>query len=137
MDLLVTRPRVRAMFAMACKNETSINSGESIIDAVKLIEQKDFMNQVESIGINCTAPEYISELLRKIRPHTNKLIVVYPNSGEKFNPKKIGWEKGDNKIFNEDDGLKAWGEITMEWRRLGANIIGGCCQIMPCHIKKL
>ena len=95
MNLLPTRPRVRAMFTMACNSETTINSGESLVDCIKVIEQKDLLNQVEAIGINCTAPAYVSELLRNIRPHTNKLIAVYPNSGEKYEPTKFGWEEGD------------------------------------------
>lgn len=74
------------MMVMACNSETTINSGESLIECIQLIEEKDQLNQIEAIGINCTAPEYISELIRNIRPLTDKLIAVYPNSGEKYEP---------------------------------------------------
>ena len=95
------------------------------------------MNQIEAIGINCTAPEYISEMLRSIRPLTNKLLIVYPNSGEKYEPTRFGWEEGDTKIFDDDEGLQAFANLSVEWRKLGANIIGGCCRILPEHIKKI
>ena len=92
---------------------------------------------LQAIGINCTAPEYISELLRNIRPHTDKLIAIYPNSGEKYEPTKFGWEEGDTKCYDANGGLQAFAELSLEWRKLGANIIGGCCRILPIHIKKL
>jgi len=41
LDLLPTRPNVKAFMTMACNSETTINSGESLLECIEMIEQKD------------------------------------------------------------------------------------------------
>lgn len=55
--------------------------GENISEAAAAAAASD---QVVAVGINCTQPEYISNLLRNISDDIKrkKSIVVYPNSGE-------------------------------------------------------
>ena len=36
------------------------------------------------IGVNCTAPEFVADLIREIRAHTEKPVAVYPNLGETY-----------------------------------------------------
>ena len=42
--MLPTRPGVKAMMTMACNSESTLNSGESIIDCIQMIEEKDELN---------------------------------------------------------------------------------------------
>ena len=67
--------------------------------------------------------------------NTTRLIAVYPNSGEKWVSEKKIWLEGEGDYYNPEPTLMA--NISLEWRKLGANIIGGCCKITPDHISKI
>ena len=113
--------------SLSCKDGSSINDGTSIKEAAALI--KDEPN-IFAIGINCTAPKYISSLVTALKSAVgNKKIIVYPNSGESYNAKSKTWVKNSNPI--------AFAEMTSEWIELGADIVGGCCRIGPTHIKNI
>lgn len=46
--------------------------------------------KISHIGINCTAPQYVEQLLQSAQLSTNKNqkpYVIYPNSGEIYNAK--------------------------------------------------
>ena len=81
------------------------------------------------MGVNCTAPRYIPTLVRTIRSATSKPIVVYPNSGEIYNPDRRCWE-----------GTATSVEFAAEaeyWYASGARLIGGCCRTTPDYITAL
>jgi homocysteine S-methyltransferase len=82
--------------------------------------------QVVALGVNCTAPQYVNALIENLRPATDKAIVVYPNSGEHFDPDTKCWQ-GHTDPF-------ACAEAAVGWRERGASIIGGCCRMGPEHI---
>jgi homocysteine S-methyltransferase len=77
---------------------------------------------------NCTRPEYIGPLLRQMRNHTDKPLLAYPNSGERY-----------------DAGAKRWlgaaaasiAEQACHWHAEGARLIGGCCRTTPDDIRAL
>jgi hypothetical protein len=46
---------------------------------------------VVSVGVNCTRPEYITSLLQSMRDHTDKPLLVYPNSGEHYDARTRQW----------------------------------------------
>jgi homocysteine S-methyltransferase len=73
------------------------------------------------VGINCTAPKFISGLLTAAPGVT----VVYPNSGEAWDARRQVW------TGRRSDRIE---ELAPEWRRLGARIIGGCCRTTPATI---
>lgn len=54
---------------------------------------------------------------------------MYPNSGEAYNAKSKTWLG-----ISEP---KSFVEMTKEWLKLGADIIGGCCRIGPEHISRM
>ena len=116
-----------AWVTFSCKDATHINDGTKIQDCVALF--KNHLN-VFAFGVNCTAPEHISGLIKTIKSTSwNKKIVIYPNSGLVYNPISKTWQ-----------GLaspQAFVEKAKEWVNLGADIIGGCCQIGPKHIASI
>jgi len=80
--------------------------------------------------VNCTAPQYISGLIRAIKGSIDdKKIVVYANSGEAYNAETKTWSN----VAEPDSFVN----MTKEWLELGADIIGGCCRIGPNHIRQL
>lgn len=113
--------------SFSCKNGEQINDGTPITEAAILFKNH---TTIFAIGVNCTAPKYISNLIQQIKANCgNKKILVYPNSGEVYDAQTKTWNgNSDPKIFFS---------MSKEWLRLGADIIGGCCRIGPKHIQSL
>ena len=114
-----------AWVSFSCKDEHHLNDGTKIEECVSLFASHP---KVFAIGVNCTAPKYISGLIKTIKANSkSKKIVVYPNSGEIYNAESKTWlGLSDPKLFVA---------MTKEWIELGADILGGCCRIGPDHIK--
>ncbi|MDN3203349.1 homocysteine S-methyltransferase [Algoriphagus sediminis] len=113
--------------SFSCKSGSEINDGTQIELAIELFRDHP---AVFAIGVNCTKPKYISELIKRIKKgNTGKRIIVYPNSGEAFNATNKTW------MGTADPNLFV--EMAKEWIDLGADIIGGCCRIGPGHISQL
>ena len=75
--------------------------------------------QIEAIGVNRTASKDIPEIIKTIKGETDRPIIIYP--------------RADDVIKDPD----MFAELTVQWRELGASIIGGCCHIGPEHIAKI
>lgn len=116
-----------AWVSFSCKDAQYINDGTSIKDCVAFLREHP---NVFAIGVNCTAPKYISGLIKNIKSEIgNKKIIVYPNSGEVYDAKSKTWHGLSDPIL--------FSQIMKEWINIGADIIGGCCRIGPNHIKIL
>jgi len=113
--------------SFSCKDEFHINDGTPIKDCVNILS--DHPN-VFSIGVNCTAPEYITGLVKSIkRKIKNKRIIVYPNSGDVYDAKSKTWSRSLDSISIQT--------MVKEWIKLGVDIIGGCCGIGPEQIRTI
>lgn len=124
-DLLETTPEMPAWISFACRDGESINDGTSITRCVRLFSD---LPQVVAIGINCTSPEYLASLILRIREAApGKEIVVYPNSGEIYDPVGKRWAGTSDPID--------FGSAARTWYASGARLIGGCCRIGPVHIR--
>jgi homocysteine S-methyltransferase len=116
-----------AWVSFSCKDEQHLNDGTEIGECVALLAKHP---NVLAIGANCTAPKYISGLIKSIKvSNWDKKIVVYPNSGEAYNASSKTWlgVSEPNLFVN----------MAKEWIELGAEIVGGCCRIGPDHINRL
>ena len=60
LQLLKTRPLAKAWISVICNSEHTLNSGETVEDFAKLIEEEDVNGQVEAIGANCTQLDFIT-----------------------------------------------------------------------------
>jgi len=127
LDLLKSTPGKYAWMSFSCKDEKHISDGTPIAKCVDLVQGID---QVVAIGINCTAPRYISSLVGEIvnRGFT-KPVVVYPNSGEIYDSSQKSWE-------GQSDFLQ-FETACIDWYKEGAGLIGGCCRTGPQHIKAM
>ena len=116
-----------AWISFSCKDEHHLNDGTAINECTTIIANHP---KVFAVGVNCTAPKYISGLIRSLKKSSgSKRIVVYPNSGEVYNAETKSW------MGLSDPGVFA--EMAKEWMELGSDIIGGCCRIGPEHIKSI
>jgi homocysteine S-methyltransferase len=122
--LMDETPDVWAWISFSCVEGMRLADGNALADAVRAADGRP---NVAAIGVNCTAPERIADLIRVLRDHTDKPIVVYPNSGEIFDPTGKRWT-GD---------AHDWVGSAAEWIRLGAAGVGGCCRTGPEDIARL
>jgi homocysteine S-methyltransferase len=126
LHLLTDTPDTFAWFSFSCRDGEHINDGTPITRCASLLAGR---NQVAAIGINCTPPRFIPDLIRAVAGVTDKPIVVYPNSGETYDPLSNRW-LGES-VPSE------FGTYSREWRKLGAGLIGGCCRTIPAHIRQI
>ena len=105
----------------SCKAGSQTNAGQSFTEAVSLAKN------AMAVGINCTAPELITDLL--LSAEGIKPFVVYPNSGRSWNAKTKEWEGSSQAGFDD--------LLVKSWISAGAQIIGGCCGIGADEILNL
>jgi homocysteine S-methyltransferase len=105
----------------SCKAGNETNAGQDFQSAV------DLAQNAMAVGINCTKPELINDLLRSAK--SNKPYVVYPNSGRV-------WD-AENKVWTGSAAVGFSNELIRQWAEAGAEIIGGCCGIGAVEIAAL
>ncbi|MHB1020961.1 MAG: homocysteine S-methyltransferase [Acidobacteriaceae bacterium] len=125
-QILHTFPTIGAWISFSCRDGLHTSHGELVAEAAAALDKEP---QVVAIGVNCTAPEHIASLIRQIRQHTAKPIVVYPNSGE-------GWDAGQ-RCWIPRPGLMDFGALAQEWQAAGADWIGGCCRTGPEQVRQI
>ena len=116
-----------AWVSFSCKDGKHISDGTLIGKCAALFANHP---KVFAIGVNCTSPQYVSELIKSIKTESNeKKIVVYPNSGAIYLEERKTWSGLSNAFACE--------QMVKEWMDLGADLIGGCCGIGPQQIKAM
>ncbi len=79
---------------------------------------------VVAVGVNCCSPQDADAAVPLAARVTGKPVVVYPNSGEGWDPAARAWTGS----AADPAGLAGH---AVRWREQGARIIGGCCRIGP------
>jgi homocysteine S-methyltransferase len=116
-----------AWVSFSCKDRKHISDGTPIEKCAAYFSSHP---SVFAIGVNCTSPEFISELIRSIKTKSgDKKIVVYPNSGAVYH--------AESKTWSGLSDVSSCELMVKEWMDLGADIIGGCCGIGPHQIKAM
>lgn len=129
-DLLREFPHVKAWLSFSCKDDQSIAHGENF----QLVAKKCWdlnPEQLVAVGVNCCAPSYVANLLKGInddRPEAPIPLIVYPNSGEKYNP-QIGWI--------DRDKCEAVEVFVQQWLDLGVRYVGGCCRTYAADVTRI
>ena len=116
-----------AWLSFSCCDGEKVWSGEKFEDCVALA---DASPNIVAVGLNCTAPVFAEQLLRKASRVTAKPLVCYPNSGEL-------WDSP----FPYMDLRQRAGKVHSVGCHLeslrGARLIGGCCRTSPADIRFL
>ena len=126
LELLDKTPDRWAWFSFSCRDGHHLCDGTPFAEAVALCAAHQ---RVAAVGVNCTAPEFITPLMSGARDVTDLPLIAYPNSGEVFDPAGKTWRAGGSG--------RDLGSETSEWLSLGVNVIGGCCRVGPAAIAKL
>lgn len=124
--LLDETPDRWAWLSFACRDEAHLSDGSAFAEAVDLCSLR---SNVAAVGVNCTSPELISSLIRIARPRTNQPIIVYPNSGERYDARSKTWLSSAPDVD--------WTKAAAEWIQLGASAVGGCCRTGTDEIARL
>lgn len=127
LELFKQTPDRRGWISFTCPDDLHISDGTPFTECAAMIQDSE---QVVGMGVNCSAPWLISPLIRRIRETApSKQIVVYPNSGEVYDGRSKQWQGHVSPID--------FGRSAVEWKKLGATIIGGCCRTGPEHIQSM
>ena len=125
-DLLAQTPGAWAWFSFTGRDGAHISDGTPIAECAAYLAGR---SGVAAVGINCTPPRLIPDLIRAIAAVTDTPIIVYPTSGESYDPLAKRW-RGESVPAE-------FGTFSREWRKLGAALIGGCCRTTPAHIRQI
>ena len=117
---------VDAWIAFSCRDGAHVCQGERFADAVAALDGRP---GVAAIGVNCSAPEHVALLVAQARAATALPIVVYPNSGER-------WD-GAARCWHGERDAADFAAQAMRWRNAGARLLGGCCRTGPQEIRAL
>lgn len=121
--LLEAFPKMSAWVSFSAKDGEHISSGEHIAQCAQWLDTQE---QIVAIGINCTAPCYISSLIEQIKAVSSKPIIVYPNGGASYDALSKTWSGNSQ--------TSSYGQMALHWYEQGAHLIGGCCQTTPQDI---
>jgi homocysteine S-methyltransferase len=122
-ELLAETPGARGWLSFSCTDGARLRSGAPVEEAFALAEQS---SRVLAVGVNCTAPQHVDELLARARSVTSRPLIVYPNSGE-------SWDAA-TKRWIDVGGPTVDGRGARRWVEEGASIVGGCCRVTPVQI---
>lgn len=113
--------------SFSCADRRHTCEGTSIRECARALSQDH--PHLRMIGVNCTRPEYIEDLIGELVASTQLPVAVYPNSGEKWDAERKVWVgTGDQTSF---------GEYAARWYRAGAACVGGCCTTTAEHIAQV
>jgi len=116
-----------AWISFSCKNGQQLNDGTPIEECVEAFTESH--NPI-ALGVNCTNPKYVEELLQRIKQTCpTHFIIGYPNSGEDYDATTKSWHGTSTP--------HECGVASKHWLQAGANIIGGCCRMGPQHIASI
>ena len=124
LSLLADTPERWAWFSFSCRDETRLNDGNRLVEAVRPCDDAP---NIAAVGVNCTDPRYVPSLIREMRRATAKPLIVYPNLGETYDAAAKVWRPGTRTV--------SWGESVRAWYEAGARGIGGCCRVGPREIR--
>jgi homocysteine S-methyltransferase len=110
---------VPAWLSLSCANGLT-RRGEDPTDAYKMASAVD---AVVAVGVNCTAPQDIDELL-PMAQSAGRPVIVYPNSGE-------GWDAEQRRWTGRAAFEPA---MVRRWVSSGVSAVGGCCRVGPSAI---
>ncbi|MFI7099095.1 homocysteine S-methyltransferase [Streptomyces sp. NPDC050161] len=85
------------------------------------------VDEVIAVGVNCCAPQDVDRAVETAARVTGKPVVVYPNSGERWDARARTW--CGTAAFRADQ--------VAGWAAAGARLIGGCCRVGPEVIAEL
>ncbi len=124
--LLAKHPAVLAWMSFSSADGIRTSHGETLVECARLLDR---VSNVIAVGVNCIRPEVVGNAIREFKSGTDKAVVVYPNSGERWDGMTHHWHGS-----RDHESLAA---LAQQWVSDGARMVGGCCRIGPGEIAAL
>jgi len=115
-----------AWIGFSCQDGARTCEGDDVGECAAAFRGVD---QVAAIGVNCTRPDYLVPLLRRMGRETRKPLIAYPNSGERYD--------GVARVWLGAAADLPFADLSAAWFEAGARIIGGCCRTTPRDIRAI
>jgi S-methylmethionine-dependent homocysteine/selenocysteine methylase len=125
LDLVAGLPASSAWLSLTCRDPGHTRRGEDVARVFSLARGVD---AVGAVGVNCTAPEHLDDLVATAAASSGKPAVAYPNSGESWDAATRTWG---------GDGAGVDPAAARRWVAAGARYVGGCCRVTSAHIAGL
>jgi homocysteine S-methyltransferase len=109
--------------SITCSGDLT-RAGEPAAEAFTLARD---VEEIIAVGINCLEPADADALVCMASQATGKPVVVYPNSGERWDSVAHAW----------NDAATFRPEAVGEWISGGARLVGGCCRVGPAEIQAI
>jgi homocysteine S-methyltransferase len=129
---LVEEFDVEAWFSFTLRDGGHISDGTPLAEVARLCGAQP---RVAAVGVNCVPLDLVSPSLEALRKATDLPLIVYPNSGESYDPVTKTW--GAAATGHSEPGGKPLAGVAEGygiWRELGARAVGGCCRTTPRDI---
>jgi homocysteine S-methyltransferase len=123
--LLAEHPGMTAWLSFSCRDGAHNSEGEDIARCAEALRDHA---QLAAIGVNCTAPEHVPELLERMRERAAQPLLAYPNSGQRYDAETKCWLGEAQRAATTHAG---------QWVAAGARLVGGCCRTTPADIRAL
>jgi homocysteine S-methyltransferase len=117
----------RGWLSLTCADAATTRRGEDVDRVFGLARGHD---RVVAVGVNCTAPEHVEELVTRAVAASGKPAVAYPNSGET-------WDGGAREWSGAAAGAGLDVDAVRRWVAAGARYVGGCCRVGATDIARL
>ncbi|MGH8893374.1 MAG: homocysteine S-methyltransferase [Actinomycetes bacterium] len=125
-DLLSRLPgAARGWLSLTCVDARRTRRGDDVGRVCSLARD---VEAVVAVGVNCTAPEHVADLVAVAVRASGKPAVAYPNSGE-------SWDAGRRSWGGDGAGLDI--SAAAGWVERGARYVGGCCRVTVDDIARL
>ena len=129
---LVDELGATAWLSFQCRDEAATAAGEPIAEAIAVAAGAA---GIAAVGVNCTAPRFVPDLLAAAADVTERPLVAYPNAGDTWDAATRRWAAANGANGADDGGYDA--RAVASWTALGASWLGGCCGTGPADIAAL
>ena len=117
-------PGVAAWVSFSCRDGVRINDGTPFVAAAACASS---VAGVVAVGVNCSPPAYVPDLLASA--DVDAPLLAYPNLGSTWDAAARTWLVQGSR---PDLGVAA-----TAWRAAGASVVGGCCGTTPDDIRAI
>lgn len=133
----ISNLKKKYLIGIHLRENGKLPSGEDFFSVVKKLEKYKPLGVMTS----CVSYENLKFIMNK-KDKMNKFKIPFGFKINAFEYIPPGWKPDSNnpKVQlgkRSDLNPKKFFQICMKLNKMGANIVGGCCEITPAHIKRL
>jgi homocysteine S-methyltransferase len=127
-EVLADHPDLPAWLSFSADDGQRVCAGQPIEEAVAVAASA---GSVAAVGVNCTDPRFVAELVGRVAAAGDLPIVVYPNAGGAWDPADGEWHGGTVAAGTFPD------QVVTDWLDAGASAVGGCCGADAAAISRI